>query len=431
MAESPLDLLTLIPFFILLEAFFSGSEIAIVSVPKYKIKQKLSEGDKKAKLLLKFLEEPEKLLSTTLIGTNFSTISGASLLTYIIYYYIPNYAEILTPLIYTPMTLIFGELIPKSIFQKYAENLALKIIYPLVFFYYLFSPFIFILNLFTKTICKIFGIESDKTPFVTKEELELLLKSDMTSIFDEKEKQIIKNIFYAKEKTLGDIYVPLNKVVALSSNSKIKDLKEVIKKYGFSRYPVFENRIDNIIGIVKIDDALKNDLDMPIVNIMNTPLYLPEYMNIFDALKIFKDKKDSIAVVVDEYGSTLGIITLEDILEEIVGRIDDEFDKIPFIQKTLNGIICDPTIEITEVNRFLKKELPLGTDYSTVSGLILKTLGRFPNKGEIINISHHLIKILEISPRKIEKVLIIEKNKTLRENKKIYEEANFRGNQYI
>lgn len=427
MAESPLNLLILIPFFVLLEAFFSGSEIAIVSIPKYKIKQYLREGDKKAKLLLKFLEEPEKLLSTTLIGTNFSTVSGASLLTYILYHYVPNYAEILTPLIYTPITLTFGELIPKSIFQKYAEKLALKIIYPLVFFYYLFRPFIFFLNLFTKVICKIFGIENDKTPFVTKEELELLLKSDMTSMFDEKEKQIIKNIFYAKDKSLGDIYVPLNKVVALSSNSKIKDLKRVIKKYGFSRYPVFENRIDNIIGIVKIDDALKSNLDIPVVSIMKPPLYLPEYMNIFDALRIFKDKKDSIAVVVDEYGSTLGIITLEDILEEIVGRIDDEFDKTPLIQKTLNGVICDPTIEITEINRFLKKELPMGTDYSTVSGLILKTLGKFPNRGEIIDFPHHLIKILDVSPRKIEKVLIIEKSKSFKENKRTYEKSNSGG----
>ena len=427
MAESPLGLLVLIPFFVLLEAFFSGSEIAIVSTPKYKIKQKLNEGDKKAKLLLKFLEEPEKLLSTTLIGTNFSTVSGASLLTYVIYHYFPNYAEILTPLIYTPITLTFGELIPKSIFQKYSEKLVLKIIYPLIFFYYIFRPFIFFLNLFTKTICKIFGVENDKTPFVTKEELELLLKSDMASIFDEKEKQIIKNIFYAKDKTLGDIYVPLSKVVALPASSKIKDLKEIIKKYGFSRYPVFENRIDNIIGIVKIDDALKSNLNMSVVRIMKPPLYLPEYMNIFDALKIFKDKKDSIAIVVDEYGSTLGIITLEDILEEVVGRIDDEFDKTPFIKKTLNGIICEPTIEITEINKLLKKELPLETDYSTVSGLILKTLRKFPNRGEIIDLPYHLIKVLEVSPRKIEKVLIIEKNKNFKDKKESYGKFNFRS----
>ncbi len=409
MDTSPLHLLIFIPIFILLEAFFSGSEIAIVSVPKYKVKEKAEKGDKGAKLLLKFLKEPEKILSTTLIGTNLSTVSGASLFTFIMYNYFPEKAEFLTPFIYTPISLTFGELIPKSIFQKYADILAFKVIYPLSIFYYIFRPFIFFLSLFTKFICKLLGIENVKNPFVTKEELELLLKSDMTSMFDEKEKQIIKNVFYAKDKTLGDIYVPLNKLVAISEKASLKDLRKLIEKYRYTRYPVFENRVDNLIGIININDIIKSKNIKSLKEFIKKPLYLPEYMNIFDALKIFKDKKESMAIIVDEYGSTLGIVTLEDILEEIVGRIDDVFDKTPFLQKTLNGILCDPSIEISEVNKYLNNELPLGTDYSSVSGLILKTLGRFPKEGELIFLPNHTIKILKLSPRKIEKVLIVEK----------------------
>jgi CBS domain containing-hemolysin-like protein len=403
---------------VLFEGFFSGSEIAIVSLSKIELKKRLQKGDKSAILLNKLLAEPEKLLTTTLIGTNLSTVTGSTIYaTQIledvkkVFPVLASYPEIATVIGFTPITLTFGELIPKSLFQKYSSQIAFKIVYPIYFFYYLFKPISFVVTGFAKAFAKLIGAESSDNPFVTKEELQMLVESSSRFQIEKTERNILKNILRLREKTVGDIYVPLLNVVAINENAPVKSAISLFEKSGFSKLPVYRKRFDDIVGYISISDLLDvENGDIPVKKLMRPILIFPEYMSIFNALKEFRRSKDQMAIVVDEYGSTLGILTLEDILEEIVGKIEDEFDKSKVsITKEGREITAKGSTEIEELNKFLKKPLPRSSDYTTVAGLILQKLGRFPKPGEKIELENAEIIVENVDQRKINRVKIKEK----------------------
>ena len=412
------------PFFVIFlcvlsEGFFSGSEIAIVSLPKVELQKRLKAGDKRAKLLEELLKEPEKLLTTTLIGTNLSTVTGSAVFTaYIMNYiissfpFLSGYPELVTVLCFTPITLTFGELIPKSLFQKYSHVVAFKIVYPIYFFYILFKPVSFLVMGFSKFIAHLLKAESEKNPFVTKEELKLLVESGSRFNVEKTERNILRNILQLKEKSVGDIYTPLSQVIAVSENASVLEAFELMEKSGFSKLPVFEGRIDNIVGYIMVSDLISvDDPNLKVRDVMRPVVILPEYMNIFNALKEFKKNREQLGIVVDEFGSTLGIVTIEDILEEIVGRIDDEFDRnVLKVVKTGNRIYADASTEVEEVNKLLKRPLPKSPDYVSIGGLILSRFGRFPKRGEKLELPHHTLTVEDVDKKRIRKVKIEEKD---------------------
>ncbi len=409
---------SLIVLCIVFEGFFSGSEIAIVSLPRLELQKRLKENDGRAKLLSRLLREPEKLLTTTLVGTNLSTVTGSTIFTaYVLKEFqssIPilgKYPELLTVICFTPFTLTFGELIPKSLFQKYSSTVAFWIAYPIYFFYVLFKPISLVVTGFSKLIASLFKVGSQRNPFVTKEELKFLVESTSRFKVEETERDILRNILRLKEKNLGDIYVPLSQVVAVSSSATAAEALKLFKESGFSKLPVFESRVDNIIGYVLVSDFISvTEPSVKVKEIMRPVLIFPEYMNLFDALKEFKKANEQLGIVVDEFGSTLGIVTVEDILEEIVGRIEDEFDKGEVgITKNGNTVIASASVEVSELNKLLNYPLPESSDYVSVGGLILSRLGRFPVEGEVVELPHHTIFIDRVSKNRIERVKIREK----------------------
>jgi len=204
--------------------------------------------------------------------------------------------------------------------------------------------------------------------------------------------------------------VPLLNVVAVEEGAPIEEVLRLSEQSGFSKFPVYRNRFDNIVGYISISDLLNvKDGNLRVKNLMKPILIFPEYMSIFEALKEFRRTKEQMAIVVDEYGSTLGIVTPEDILEEIVGKIEDEFDKPGVkVTKKEGEIVADGTAEIDEINQFLRKPLPTAPDYTTVAGLILSKLGRFPKKGEKVKLNTAELTVLEVDPKKIRKVKIKE-----------------------
>ena len=402
---------------VLFEGFFSGSEIAIVSLPRVELQKKLQSGEKGALLLDRLLKEPEKLLTTTLIGTNLSTVTGSAIFTTAIldtitatFPSLRSYPEVVTVLCFTPITLTFGELIPKSLFQKYSYKIAFKIVYPIYFFYILFKPISIFVMGFARFLAKRVGAESRESPFVTKEELKLLVESASRLKVEKTERNILRNILRLREKTVGDIYVPLLNGVAVEEGAPIEEVLRLSEQSGFSKFPVYRNRFDNIVGYISISDLLNvKDGNLRVKNLIKPILIFPEYMSIFEALKEFRRTKEQMAIVVDEYGSTLGIVTPEDILEEIVGKIEDEFDKPGVkVTKKEGEIVADGTAEIDEINQFLRKPLPTAPDYTTVAGLILSKLGRFPKKGEKVKLNTAELTVLEVDPKKIRKVKIKE-----------------------
>ena len=403
---------------ILSEAFFSGSEIAIVSLPKLELQKRLKEGDRRAKLLAELLKEPEKLLTTTLIGTNLSTVTGSAVFTTFImddlvnaFPFLAGHPELVTVLCYTPLTLTFGELIPKSLFQKYSHVVAFKIVYPIYFFYLLFKPVSVFVMGFSRLIAHLLKAEGGGSPFVTKEELKLLVESSSRFSVEKTERNILRNVLQLKEKLVGDIYTPLSQVIAVSENASVVEALELMERSGFSKLPVYEGRIDNIVGYVLVSDLISVDNpQIKVREVMRPVLVLPEYMNIFNALKEFKKSREQMGIVVDEFGSTLGIVTIEDILEEIVGRIEDEFDRDTLkVVKKGNRIVADASTEIDEINRLLKRPLPKSSDYVSLAGLILSKLGRFPEAGEKVELPHHTLTVEEVDRKRVKRVRVEEK----------------------
>ncbi|RKQ63446.1 CBS domain containing-hemolysin-like protein [Thermovibrio guaymasensis] len=414
-----MEVLFLIFLCVLFEGFFSGSEIAIVSLPRLELQKRLQKGDRAALLLARLLENPEKLLTTTLIGTNLSTVTGSTLFaTYFLdkiaekFPSLASYPELITVIFFTPITLTFGELIPKSLYQKYSHVIAFKIVYPIYFFYLLFKPVSFVVMGIARLIAYLLRSDSEKNPFVTKEELRLLVESAGRVQVERTERDILRNILYLREKHVGDIYTPLSKIIAVSENSTVKEAVDLFLKSGFSKLPVYRDRFDNIVGYLLISDLINvEDPSVSVKYFLRPVVVLPEYMNIFDALKEFRKRKEQLGIVVDEFGSTLGIVTIEDILEEIVGKIEDEFDKEELrIFKQGNEITVDSQVEIDELNSFLNYPLPKGQDYVTLGGLILSKLGRFPRVGEVLELPHHTLKVVSLGERRIGKVKVKEKD---------------------
>ena len=221
-----------------------------------------------------------------------------------------NYPEALTVLCFTPITLTFGELIPKSLFQKYSYKIAFKIVYPIYFFYILFKPISIFVMGFARFLAKRVGAEVKESPFVTKEELKLLVESASRLKVERTERNILRNILRLREKTVGDIYVPLLNVVAVEEGAPIEEVLRLSEQSGFSKFPIFRNRFDNIVGYISISDLLNvKDKKIRVKDLMKPVLIFPEYMSIFEALKEFRKTKEQMAIVVDEYGSTLGIVT--------------------------------------------------------------------------------------------------------------------------
>lgn len=400
-------------FFLILEAFFSGSEIALFSVNRAKLKYLAKNGDARAKKLYEKLQKHfDDYIATTLIGTTLSIVAITAiyvnfLMEFAIYLpALKGKEEIFAESIIV-LTLLFGEILPKSIFQHFAEKLVYFIVPALDFFRKLLYPLILLANLITKIVFFVFKLQPRKDKILSREELLDALLMDSEGI-EEVEKKIIANVLIFKERRLGEIVVPLSDVVAVDENEKIKDIVSVFKTSGFSRIPVYAKRIDEIVGVIRAYDLADVKPDEPVKNYAKSIRYLNEFTSLPNVLKGFKKFKDHMAVVVDERGATMGIITLEDVLEEIVGEIRDEYTKKEkkMIKRTFKDkIVVDGRIEIKEIETLVGEKFPKGP-YETLGGFIVYYLGRMPMASEEIYYNNLKFTILQTNKRRIQEVLI-------------------------
>jgi len=400
-------------FFLILEAFFSGSEIALFSVNRAKLKYLAKNGDARAKKLYEKLQKHfDYYIATTLIGTTLSIVAITAiyvnfLMEFAIYLpALKGKEEIFAESIIV-LTLLFGEILPKSIFQHFAEKLVYFIVPALDFFRKLLYPLILLANLITKIVFFVFKLQPRKDKILSREELLDALLMDSEGI-EEVEKKIIANVLIFKERRLGEIVVPLSDVVAVDENEKIKDIVSVFKTSGFSRIPVYAKRIDEIVGVIRAYDLADVKPDEPVKNFAKSIRYLNEFTSLPNVLKGFKKFKDHMAVVVDERGATMGIITLEDVLEEIVGEIGDEYTKKEkkMIKRTFKDkIVVDGRIEIKEIETLVGEKFPKGP-YETLGGFIVYYLGRMPMVSEEIYYNNLKFTILQTNKRRIQEVLI-------------------------
>ena len=400
-------------FFLILEAFFSGSELALFSVNKTRLKYLAKNGDKRALKIYKALSKRfDEYVATCLIGTTLSIVTITALFVSFLHSLTPfipfihSKEELFAESIIV-ITLLFGEIIPKSVFQHYADKIIFFIVPVLEFFRKLLYPLLLIAKGITKIVFFIFRLEEKQEKVLSREELldALLLESEG---IEELEKKIIANVLIFEERRLGEIVVPLSDVVAVEYNTPVTDIVRIFKETGFSRIPVYKKRIDQIIGVVRAYDLIEADIDDSVEKLMRPIRYLPEFTSLPNVLKGFKQFRDHMAVVVDERGATMGIITLEDVLEEIVGEIRDEYTKKEkkMIKRHIKDkLIVDGRIEIKEVETLFDIKFPNGP-FETVGGFIIYELGRMPKRGESVVYDDIRFIVLKTNIRRVQEVLI-------------------------
>jgi putative hemolysin len=402
------------------EGFFSGSEIAIISVDKIKLRHLVSLGSRGAKQAQKMLQQPERFLGTTLVGTNISVVLASVLFTTILStlpWFADKNVEVYVAVILTPIVLIFGEIVPKSVFQQYANTVVPIIAPPLSLAFKVFYPVVLLVSTITNSLLRMIGVEKKKRQqTLTREELKFLIHTDTHgTIADQQHKEMMKRVFEFGDTTVKEVMVPLVDVVALEKGTAIQTAVEKIQHCGFSRLPIYEDRIDRIIGVIHAFDLFRAaPQDSTIDTFIRRAYYIPETMPLDELLRELQRHRTQIAVVVDEYGGSLGIVTLEDSLEEIVGEIEDEFDEFSeeMYKKLPNGAYrINARMEIDAINEKLHVSLPEG-GYETLGGFLLSRFRHIPAVGEIIEFQGLLFKVEEANARSILRVLVSRKRDT-------------------
>ncbi|MBP3328652.1 MAG: HlyC/CorC family transporter [Clostridia bacterium] len=423
--------LVLLFVLILVNAFFAMSELAIISLNDNKIEKMAEDGNKKAKKIVKLTENSSRFLSMIQIGVTlagFLTSASASttfaeMLTAKVMGVWPMLPQniingvsvVLITIITSYFSLVLGELVPKKIAMQASEKISFKIVGILLFFSKIFSPLVKVLALSTNAVVRLLGFNphADEET-VTEEEIRMMVDvGGEKGVIEDVQKEMINNIFEFDDLDAGDTMTHRTDMVAVEVNDPLQEVIDVSVENGYSRIPVYEDDQDNIIGIVYIKDLLeyvgKKLPDKTLRDIMRKPLYVPESKVCGDLFKEMTEKRTQMAVVVDEYGGTAGIVTLEDIIEAIVGNIQDEYDdedeEISKIDETTFTI--DGVTNLEEVEELTGVEMPEGS-YDTLAGFIIKNLGFLPQEGEVYEVIYENLKftVLEVDERRIEKVRV-------------------------
>ena len=424
---------------VLINAFFAASEMAFVTLNDAKIASLAKEGNKKAKKIEKMLNKPSKFLATIQIGI---TLAGFLSSAFAADTFVAKLAPILhqnlqffsleiwqgislvfITIVISFFTLIFGELVPKRIAMKFSEKVAFAAVGPIHFVSVLTAPFVAFLTLTTNFISKLFGIDETNEETVTEEEIRMMVnQGGEKGTIDNSEQEMINNVFEFNDKEVSEIMIYRTEIFAVDGNTTVAEFEKIIQKesYRFSRIPVYEETIDNMQGVLYIKDILKARDSKDISNtkikkLARKLLFFPESKFINEAFKEMQANKIQMAAVLDEYGGTTGIVTMEDILEELVGDIYDEYDKVEFKYEKLddNTFRLDGSMPIFDVNKIMDIELPEG-DYDTLSGFIINELDRIPEDNErpTVETLQAVFKVTKIQNRKIERVKACKTNVT-------------------
>jgi putative hemolysin len=393
------------------EAFFSGAEIALYSANKLKIRHRAEQGSRAAQLILQMLDKPEQMLGSTLVMHNLVVVTGTSLATALFVNWLGHRGEWVALVVMTSLVLTVGEIFPKTIFQHHADRLAGVVILPLRVVFYACYPVAYVITWLIGQGLRLFGLQSEKkNPFVTKEELELLVRlTDRSSTIGVHERRMIRRIFGFSDTRVHEAMIPLVEVIALGDSATVEELIQAIRQHGFSRIPIFQDNIHNIVGWVNAFDVLSMPPEeRSFRHLIRPAYYVPETRRIGDLLKDVQQKGVPLAVVVDEYGGSVGIVTIEDMLEEIVGEIEDEYDARERHYEVLpdGSFRIDARMEIDAINEILGLHLPTG-DYATLAGFILAQLERIPQRGELLLHDGLMLEIEEASNRNVERVHVV------------------------
>ncbi len=404
--------------FLLLKGFFSGSEIAMVNSDKLKLRHQAKLGDRGAKLVLRLFRTPDVILGTTLVGTNIATVTISTLGALIFIDLLGPSGDLVSVLVFTPFLLILGEVVPKSVFQQKADDIVSRIIYGLRFFSYLFYPVIFVFSRVARFATRLVGGGANQqTMFITREELRVLLDMSESSANPSSiDRQRIRRVIRFADTTVGEAMIPLADVVGFNEVRSMKEAVRTVWKHGFNRLPVYRGNITNVKGILTLSswDLMAPDIkDQPVSDYINPALYLSPRQTIDQALPLLRAREDHMAVVVDEFGSAIGILTMEDVFEEVVGEIDVGYDfdeyhprqRVYIEREDQDAYVMGGRTPLSEVNDVLHLQLPVGEAH-TVGGFIVNQLRHIPKEGDFVMAQDHRFSVIEADARSVIKVRI-------------------------
>ena len=407
------DILQLVILVILLSAsaFFSSAETALMTSNKLKIRNLAENGDKRAKKVLDITANTDKMLSAILIGNNVVNLTASSLSTTLTLKIFGSSLVGIATGILTFLILVFGEITPKNVASKNAENMALAYIGVISVIVTVMTPVIFIVNKVAGAVISIFPKNSDENNAVTEEELRAMVEySHEEGVIENEEKKMIVNVVDFGDTVAGDIMVPRVDMVMVDEKSSYEEILQVFREERYTRIPVYEETPDNVIGILNVKDFLliEDKENFVMKELLREPLYTYEYKKTSALMMDMRKTGANIVIVLDEYGITAGLITLEDMLEEIVGEIRDEFDadedegitKVSDLEYLIDG-----STNLDDINDRIGLELS-SDEYESIGGLIMEKLGRIPAEGEIINFDNIVLTVKKMDHARIEKVCL-------------------------
>jgi CBS domain containing-hemolysin-like protein len=410
--EAWLQLIILIISLILC-AMASAAETALTSVSRIKLKNLVEEGDNRALAIERLISQPNIFLSTILVVNSVAVIVASSMTTVLALRFFPNYGELIGTILISLVVLIFCEITPKTAAVQNPIRWARALVNPVRAAAWLLHPVVVSLSAITNTLVRLFGGQiKHRGPFVTEEELRLLVNvGEEEGVLEEDETDMIHSIFEFADTTVREVMIPRIDMVTLESDATVDEAVELVLQGGFSRIPVYEESIDNIIGVLYTKDMLKqlreDHNSLPIRELVRPAYFVPESKKLDDLLREIRQKRTHMAIVVDEYGSVAGLVTIEDLVEEIVGDIQDEYDREENLYKqvTSDEYVFNAKINIDEFNELMNTDLE-SEDYDTLGGFLLAQLDKIPVAGDTITYKNLIFTVLTTRGLRITKVRV-------------------------
>jgi putative hemolysin len=399
---------------LLMAATSAAAETALTSVNRIKLRNLAEEGDAAAKRVIRLLERPQVFLSTILVASNVSIIVASTVSTILALRLFVDYGEIISTIVLSLFVLIFCEITPKTAAVQAPERWARFLVGPVELLTVILRPVITVLTFITSGIVRIFGGQPVRRgPFVTEEELRLLVEvGEEEGVLEEDEREMIHNVFELADTQVREIMVPRIDMVTVEADASVADAMEIIVQGGQSRIPVFEGTIDNIIGVLYAKDLLRvvssHQQPATVKSLVRPAYFVPESKRLDDLLRELQQQRVHMAIVVDEYGAVAGLVTIEDVVEEIIGDIQDEYDKEEQLFEKLsdNEFIVDAKISIYDFNELLDADLT-AESYDTLGGFVYAQLDKIPTVGDVVHYKNLTFTILSTKGRRVTKVKVV------------------------
>ena len=397
-------------FLLMCSSFFSASETALMSLSKIRLKNMVEENVKNADLIQKLVENPNKLLSAILVGNNLVNIAASSIATSIAIKYNPVSGIGIATVLMTIAVLIFGEITPKTFASQNSEKVSLSVVKIINSLTIIFTPIIFVLNILTGSILKILGAEQNKnTVTITEEELKTMVNvSHEEGIIKVDERRMINNVFDFGDMKAKDVMTPRTDMSSISDETTFDEIIALFKNDKFSRLPVYHESIDSIVGVLHLKDIFFANPDtFNVKNYIREPFFTYESKPLAQLFYQMRTKRIPIAIILDEYGGTSGLVTVEDMVEEIVGEIADEYDEDEEEIKVVkeDEFIIDGSTKIEDVNEMIGTRLE-SEDFDSIGGYVIGVLGRFPEAGEELETDGIKVRVEKVDKNRIDELRI-------------------------